>query len=88
VHRARLLHVGEAEIDWDDQDAKDGLVSALVNDATAVVNALADNEITAAQSEAVALLALVVGQDVEPPPTGRTVPVDGGRSHVGWLRTG
>jgi Transposase DDE domain/Transposase domain (DUF772) len=57
---------GKPRIDWEDPDAKDGLVSALVNDATALVNALADNEITPEESESVALLALVAGQDVEP----------------------
>jgi hypothetical protein len=54
------------KIDWDGPEAKNGLVSALVNDATALVNALADNDITPKESEAVALLALVAGQDVEP----------------------
>ncbi len=57
---------GKPRIDWDDSDAKDGLVSALVNDAVALVNALAGNEFTPQESEAVALLALVAGQDVEP----------------------
>ena len=57
---------GKPRIDWEDPDAKDGLVSALVNDAVALVKALADNEITPEESEAVALLALVAGQDVEP----------------------
>jgi hypothetical protein len=44
------------------------VVSTLVNDATALVNALADNDndTTGEKSEAVALLALVAGQDVEP----------------------
>ena len=57
---------GKPRIDWEDPDAKDGLVSALVNDAVALVKALADNEVTPQESEAVALLALVAGQDVEP----------------------
>lgn len=57
---------GKPRIDWEDPDAKDALVSALVNDAIALVDALADHEITPEQSEAVALLALVAGQDVEP----------------------
>lgn len=57
---------GKPQIDWDDPDAKDALVSALVNDAVALVNALADNDIAPEESEAVALLALVAGQDVEP----------------------
>ena len=57
---------GKPKIDWDDPEAKTNLVSGLVNDALALVNALADNDITPGQSEAVALLALVAGQDVEP----------------------
>ncbi len=57
---------GKPRIDWDDPEAKDGLVSALVNDATALVTALAESDITPEDSAAVALLALVAGQDVEP----------------------
>jgi Transposase DDE domain/Transposase domain (DUF772) len=53
-------------IDWDDPDAKDGLVSALVNDANALVAALADAELEGDAEFALALLALVAGQDVEP----------------------
>ena len=57
---------GKPRIDWDDPDAKDGLVSALVNDAIALVNAMGDKELATEHREAVALLALVAGQDVEP----------------------
>ena len=57
---------GKPRIDWQDPQAKDELISALVNDALALVNALADNDITPEESDAVALLALVAGQDVEP----------------------
>jgi len=57
---------GKPEIDWDDPAAKDALVSALVNDATAVVAALADADLDEPAQQAVALLALVAGQDVEP----------------------
>ena len=55
-------------IDWDDPDAKDALVSALVNDAGALVAALADAELDDESDAecALALLALVAGQDVEP----------------------
>lgn len=59
---------GKPRIDWDDPDAKNELVSALVNDANALLAALADVELEE-ESEgqaAVALLALVAGQDVEP----------------------
>jgi Transposase domain (DUF772) len=57
---------GKPTIDWDDPAAKDALVSALVNDAGAVVQALDDAELDERAQSAVALLALVAGQDVEP----------------------
>jgi hypothetical protein len=57
---------GKPKIDWDDPQAKDGLVSALVNDANAVVAALQDADLDEDAASALALLALVAGQDVEP----------------------
>jgi hypothetical protein len=51
---------------WDDPQATQALVSGLVTDALAVLEAVADLELNAEQAEAVALLALVAGQDVEP----------------------
>jgi hypothetical protein len=57
---------GKPAIDWDDPAAKDALVSALVNDANAVVAAFAGAELEEAAASALALLALVAGQDVEP----------------------
>ena len=57
---------GKPRIDWTDPAAKQELVSALVNDANAVVTALAGTELDEAAAAAVALLALVAGQDVEP----------------------
>jgi hypothetical protein len=57
---------GKPKIDWDDPQAKDGLVSALVNDANAVVAALAGADLEEDAASALALLALVAGQDVEP----------------------
>jgi hypothetical protein len=51
---------------WDDLEAKQALVSGLVNDALAVLGAVAEVDVDAEQAEAVALLALVAGQDVEP----------------------
>jgi hypothetical protein len=57
---------GKPKIDWDDPAAKDQLVSALVNDANAVVAALQDRNLDERASSALALLALVAGQDVEP----------------------
>ena len=56
---------GKPDCDWDDPDAKQALVSGLVNDAMAVLAAVQDAEVGAEQAEAVALLALVAGQDVE-----------------------
>jgi len=50
---------------WDDPDAKQALVTGLVNDALAVLGALQEVELGAEQADAVALLALVAGQDVE-----------------------
>ena len=57
---------GKPKIDWDDPAAKDALVSALVNDANAMVAALEDAELDERAASALALLALVAGQDVEP----------------------
>ena len=57
---------GKPAIDWDDPGAKDALVSALVNDATALVAALQDRDLGERAGSALALLALVAGQDVEP----------------------
>jgi hypothetical protein len=60
---------GTPDIDWDDPAAKEGLVSDLVNDALAVLGALAgadSPERDAAEADALGLLALVAGQDVEP----------------------
>ncbi len=57
---------GKPKIDWDDPQAKDALVSALVNDANAVVAALEGRKLDERAASAVALLALVAGQDVEP----------------------
>ena len=57
---------GKPKIDWDDPAAKDALVSALVNDANALVAALRPEDPEEPEAPAVALLALVAGQDVEP----------------------
>jgi hypothetical protein len=60
---------GKPPIAWDDPAARDELVTVLVNDALALLAALDVEQITAAggrPAEAVALLALVAGQDVEP----------------------
>jgi hypothetical protein len=51
---------------WDDPDAKTALVTGLVNDARAIIAALDGVTLDAEQADAVGLLALVAGQDVEP----------------------
>jgi IS5 family transposase len=58
--------VAKPQISWDDAEAKQALVTGLVNDALAVIGALADVELTGEQADAVGLLALIAGQDVEP----------------------
>ena len=60
---------GKPDIDWDDPQAKKQLVSDLVNDALAVLEALTgpdQPEREQAAADALGLLALVAGQDVEP----------------------
>jgi hypothetical protein len=60
---------GKPPIAWDDPAARDELVSALVGDALALLAALDIEQLTkdgGKPAEAVALLALVAGQDVEP----------------------
>jgi hypothetical protein len=57
---------GKPKIDWDDPQAKDALVSALVNDANALVAAIGGAELEEPAASALALLALAAGQDVEP----------------------
>ena len=57
---------GKPRIDWADKAARDALVSALVNDAVTIVDGLAEAELDESGAQAVALLALVAGQDVEP----------------------
>lgn len=51
---------------WDDPEAKTALVTGLVNDARAIIDALDGIELDGPQTDAVGLLALVAGQDVEP----------------------
>jgi IS5 family transposase len=57
---------GKPRIDWDDPQAKDALVSALVNDANALVAVLEGRDLDEPGASAVALLALVAGQDAGP----------------------
>jgi IS5 family transposase len=57
---------GKPKVDWDDPAAKDQLVSALVSDANALVEAFMGVKLDEPGASALALLALVAGQDVEP----------------------
>jgi hypothetical protein len=60
---------GKPDIDWDDAAAKQNLVSMLVNDALAVLAELTGPDAPEredAAADALGLLALVAGQDVEP----------------------
>src|SRR5215211_5169224 len=57
---------GKPQCAWDDPEATQALVSGLVNDALALLAVVTDQELDEEQVEAVALLALVAGQDVGP----------------------
>jgi Transposase DDE domain/Transposase domain (DUF772) len=57
---------GKPAIAWDDKAARDALVSALVGDAAGILDALGGAELQEKAAQALALLALVAGQDVEP----------------------
>jgi hypothetical protein len=57
---------GKPDIAWDDADAKDALVSALVADALALLAVVDPDALDGKAADAYALLALVAGQDVEP----------------------
>lgn len=56
---------GKPRIAWDDAAARDDLVDALVRDAHLVLGHLPDQELGEAAANALGLLALVAGQDVE-----------------------
>lgn len=58
--------VAKPAIAWDDAGARTALITALVNDALALIAALEGLSLNAEQADAVGLLALVAGQDVEP----------------------
>ncbi len=57
---------GKPAIAWNDKVARDLLVDGLVNDAHRLLGHLPDQELGPRAAEAVALLALIAGQDVEP----------------------
>jgi len=56
---------GKPRCDWDDKQAREALVDALARDAQALLLALDGRELGMAVKEAAALLATVVGQDLE-----------------------
>ncbi len=58
--------VAKPRIDWDDSAARDALISALVGDALAILAAFGQTKDDERAVAALALLALVAGQDVEP----------------------
>jgi IS5 family transposase len=64
--REHNLEPGRPPCDWDDPADVDRLVSELVDDANELVWAAEGLDLTETQTDAVALLALVAGQDVEP----------------------
>ncbi len=57
---------GKPAVAWDDPVAKAALISGLVNDALSLIAALDGVALDDVQADAVGLLALVAGQDVEP----------------------
>ncbi len=69
VARRDYSKPGKPDIDWDDAEAKQNLVSELVTDAVAVLAELTGDDAPErenAAADALGLLALVAGQDVEP----------------------
>jgi IS5 family transposase len=66
VREHNLEGGGRPPCDWDDPTDVERLVSELVDDANELVWAAQDLDLDEAQADAVALLALVAGQDVEP----------------------
>jgi len=57
---------GKPQIAWDDAEARALLIDALVKDALGLLEVLAGWELDGPAADAVALLALIAGQDVEP----------------------
>jgi hypothetical protein len=57
---------GKPKIAWNDQQARETLVDALVGDAHRLLGHLPETELGPKAAEAVAVLALIAGQDVEP----------------------
>ncbi len=64
--REHNLEGGRPRCDWDDPTDRERLISELVDDANELVWAAEDLDLDETQADAIALLALVAGQDVEP----------------------
>jgi transposase len=68
--RVALVHdyavLGKPVINWSDRAERDGIVSLLVHDALALLEAAEGSARTEQQADALGLLALVAAQDVEP----------------------
>jgi hypothetical protein len=62
---------GKPACDWDDAEARLALVDALARDGLALLEALEGTQLPAPLGEAAALLATVIGQDLETGPDGR-----------------
>ena len=58
--------VGKPQIDWDDPDARAVLIASRARDGYAVLAVLHGRELTEAVEQASALLATVLGQDLDP----------------------
>jgi len=56
---------GKPVCDWDDAEAREALVDALVRDARAALEVVDGHELSVASTDAAQLLALVAGQDVD-----------------------
>ena len=59
---------GKPVCDWSDSDSRSELINGLVGDGLAVLKAMDGVDLDTEQADAVGLLAVVVGQDVEPDP--------------------
>jgi hypothetical protein len=78
---------GKPDIAWDDQDAKDGLISALVTDVLALLAVIDPETLEGKAADGYALLSLVAKQTWNQS-RARTALTGGGGSPAGSPRTG
>jgi IS5 family transposase len=71
---------GKPIVAWDDVEATGALITGLVNDALAIIAACENLDLIGDQADALGLLALVAGQDVEPGDTEGTWRIGQGTS--------